>query len=289
MHPEALPTLTPAELALIETHLREQYQGVFDDKMIEAHLREYVESRMAENLAAVIADSSQQGTTLLDIGAGYGAFVLSCRRYGLDAKGIEIAAFEIGIARQRLARAELGADPVEVFTQGDAGRLPFADNTFQFVSLLNVIEHVPDYRQVLAEAVRIVRPGGKLLIVCPNYAAFRNEAHYLVPWVPFFPRPLAMAYLRLLGRNPRFFQSYIHYCTNWGVLNALRVLSTRPVSLEVLRLKHSELIASTRAKRIIFFIEKLRMLPILKMGLALNFYNPFKASVLVFAEKQAPA
>jgi SAM-dependent methyltransferase len=288
MPADSPPSLTQDELSLIEAHLREQYQGVFDDKMIAAHLREFVESSFADNLAAVIAGSSQPGESLLDIGAGYGAFVLSCRRHGLDAIGFEIEPLEVDIARQRLRRLEPGGDFAAVFRKGDAGQLPFANEAFDMVSLLNVLEHVPDYRAVLSEAVRVLRPGGRLFIVCPNYAAFRKEAHYHVPWMPMLPRPLAVAYLRLLGRNPGFFQKHIYYCTNRGVLNALRTLDAIPASLDVLRLEHPELISSARARRILSFLRGVHMYPALKGALALNFYNPLKSAVTVVAEKKTP-
>jgi MPBQ/MSBQ methyltransferase len=279
-------SLTRDELSIIETHLREQYRGVFDDKMIEAHLHEFVESRLADSLAAVVAGSRRSGETLLDIGAGYGAFVLSCRRNGIDAIGFELAPFEVDISRRRLARAEPGIDASAVFQKGDAGRLTFPDSTFHIVSLLNVLEHVPDYRRVLAEATRVLRPGGRLFVVCPNYAALRKEAHYHVPWLPYFPRRIATAYLRLLGRNPGFFQQHVYYCTNQGNLNALNKLGMRSTSLDILRLEYPELINSARARRILSFLRDAHMLPVVKLAFAINFLNPFKSAVTVVAEKK---
>jgi len=280
-------SLTKEELSLLEAHLREQYRDVFDEKTIQLHINEFVESSFAYSLAAVIAGSSQNGDTLLDIGAGYGAFVLSCRKHGLDAMGFELASFEIDMSRRRLARAEPGVNPTAVFHKGDAGRLPFPDNAFQIVTLLNVIEHVPDYPTVLAEATRVLRPGGRLFVVCPNYAALRKEAHYQVPWLPCFPRSLASAYLRLLGRNPGFFQEHIYYCTNWGVLHALGRLGMRTASLDIIRLEHPELVSGARSRRILNFIHRVRMLPLIKVAFRMNFHNPFKAAVTVVAIKEA--
>jgi MPBQ/MSBQ methyltransferase len=279
---------TQQELSDIEAHLREQYRGVFDEQMINLHLNEFVESSFADRLAAVIAASGQSGDTLLDIGAGYGAFVLSCRSHRLDAMGFELASFEVDMSRRRLARAEPHADASAVFRKGDAGRLPFPDGAFQIVTLLNVLEHVADYRMVLAEAARVLRPGGKLFVVCPNYAALRKEAHYHVPWLPLFPRRLASAYLRLLGRNPGFFQEHIYYCTNWGVLHALSSLGLRTTNLDVLRLEHPELFSSARVKRILNSIQSARLLSPLKLFCRMNLHNPFKAAVTVIANKTPP-
>ena len=278
-------SLTQDELSLIDGYLREQYRGVFDEQMIQAHLNEYVESTFAGNLAAIIASEARPGVRLLDIGAGYGAFVLSCRQQGLDAAGYELAGFEVDISRRRLARSEPAANPASVFLKGDAGLLPFADNTYEIVTLLNVLEHVPDYRAVLAEAVRVLRPGGRLIFICPNYAALRKEAHYHVPWLPLFPRRLASAYLRFLGRNPEFFQRHIYYCTNWGVLSALSGLGLRPTNLDVLRLEHPELISSSHARRLVESLRASRLLPLLKLAFRMSLYNPFKSAVTVVACK----
>ena len=278
--------LTLDEMSRIEAHLREQYRGVFDEKMVALHINEFVELNFADRLAAVIAASSKPGDTLLDIGSGYGAFVLACRNQGIDATGFELAPFEVDISRRRLARTEPIADGSAVFRNGDGGRLPFADGSFQIVTLLNVLEHVPDYRAVLAEAARVLRPGGRLFVVCPNYAAMRKEAHYHVPWLPLFPRRLAAAYLRLLGRNPGFFRSHIYYCTNWGVLRAFGSLGLRTESLDLLRLDHPELF-SPRARRILDVVQRLGLLSVLKLAFRVNFRNPFKAAVTVIGTKSA--
>ena len=47
-------------------------------------------------------------------------------------------------------------------------RLPFADESFSRVYLLDVIEHVVDYGQMLAEAIRVLRPGGILWLSTPS-------------------------------------------------------------------------------------------------------------------------
>src|SRR5665213_667506 len=111
MRRESSASLSRDQILCIETHLREQYCGVFDEQMIAAHLSEYVESVFAENLAAVISADAASGATLLDIGSGYGAFVLACRRRGIEAIGLELASFEVDIARERLRRIDPDADP----------------------------------------------------------------------------------------------------------------------------------------------------------------------------------
>ncbi len=277
--------LTHDDLAEVEANLRQQYQGVFDEQLIALHIREFIESSLADRMAAVIAGQLPPGACVLDVGCGYGAFVLASRAHGLDAQGFELAPFEVDIARRRLARAEPGTDPGGVFHQGHAGRLPFTDGHFDAVTLFNVLEHVRDYRPVLMEAFRVLRPGGRMYVVCPNYAAVRQEAHYHVPWPPLLPRPLAVRYLRMLGRNPAFFQEHIHYRTNWGVLSALGSMGLRLSSMDLLRLDYPELIGSARMKTIHSLLDRLHLLPLVRLLLAMNLHNPLKAAVSVVAIK----
>lgn len=61
---------------------------------------------------------------------------------------------------------------------GDLCRLPFASRSFDKVILAEVLEHLPDDRAGLAEAARVTRPGGSILISVPN-------AHYPFWWDPF--------------------------------------------------------------------------------------------------------
>lgn len=50
---------------------------------------------------------------------------------------------------------------------GDALRLPFGENCFDAVLLLDVLEHLPDAELALSEAVRVTRPGGSVIIQIP--------------------------------------------------------------------------------------------------------------------------
>ena len=54
-------------------------------------------------------------------------------------------------------------------------RLPFAEGTFDAVVAAEVVEHVPDYEGALAEAVRVLRPGGRLVVTVPYRETLREE------------------------------------------------------------------------------------------------------------------
>lgn len=54
------------------------------------------------------------------------------------------------------------------FICGDATALPFADNYFSAVTMFDVLEHIPDDKKAILEALRVLQPGGFLLLSTPN-------------------------------------------------------------------------------------------------------------------------
>lgn len=274
------------ELDELGRYLRSQYKGVFDEKMIQAHLQEFVDTSNAQTLAESLVEDGHAGSRMLDIGSGYGANVLRSRACGIDAQGIEIAPMEVQFARRRLQRLRPEDDPRLVYQHGDGQSLPYSDAYFDVVTIMNVLEHVPDYRMMISEALRVLRPNGVLYVLCPNYAAFRQEAHYHVPWIPLLPKTFATLYLRMLGRNPTFFQTSIHYCTNWGILTHLARSGTKIENPQMQKLRSLGSIKSEKVRLILTIANKFKMLGILEVLLTLMFYNPFKNSVNIKAVKR---
>ena len=109
---------------------------------------------------------ARPGDRGLDIGCGPG--FLACelgRDVGADGRivGIDESPEMVEAARARIAREGLG-DRVEV-QRGDAARLDLPAATFDFVTAVQVYLYVPDIEGALAEAARVLRPGGRLAVL----------------------------------------------------------------------------------------------------------------------------
>lgn len=67
------------------------------------------------------------------------------------------------------AAAYVNRDPQVRFVVGDATELPFPDDSFDVVTFLDVLEHIPDDARAVAEATRVLRPGGFVLVTTPSH------------------------------------------------------------------------------------------------------------------------
>lgn len=96
---------------------------------------------------------------LLDVGCGDGRFLAQMRALGWQVMGVEPDAEAAAIARARF-----GVD----VTCGSLEDAAFPDSTFDAITMKHVIEHVPYPVQTLEECRRILKPGGRLVVMTPN-------------------------------------------------------------------------------------------------------------------------
>jgi SAM-dependent methyltransferase len=125
---------------------------------------------------------------VLDVGCGVGMYLQALRAYTLFTFGVEIEGEHV---REAAAYGHV--------VQGVGEQLPFADNCFDMVLSHEVIEHVADDRSCVADMVRVLKPGGRLVLFCPNRLyPFETHGYYWcgvyhfgnVPLVNYLPNPL---------------------------------------------------------------------------------------------------
>jgi ubiquinone/menaquinone biosynthesis C-methylase UbiE len=98
---------------------------------------------------------------ILDVGCGTGATMDCLRDYG-QVQGIDLSEIPLGYSRRRGHQRVFCAS---------ATALPFADNSFDLVTALDVIEHLDDDREGLAEIRRVLKPGAPAMIFVPAFQA----------------------------------------------------------------------------------------------------------------------
>jgi arsenite methyltransferase len=113
----------------------------------------------------------EPGEDVLDIGSGPGFLACEMSRKagpGGSVTGIDPSQSMLSIARARPCPAE--SAPVD-FRPGEATALPCAERSFDAVTATQVYEYVQDMPAALAEARRVLRPGGRLLVLDTDWGS----------------------------------------------------------------------------------------------------------------------
>lgn len=164
---------------------------------------EKLQTKAREQLRSFLADCGVSageavGRRILEIGFKNGHFLNACREAGLLPCGIDV--------REDYCQDVRRTYPGLNVLWYDGGAVPLADASFDYIVSFQVLEHVESVEHVLAESRRLLKDGGMMYHVCPNYRSF-YEGHFKVIWLPFLGRRLGRLYLKLLRRyRPQFEQ-----------------------------------------------------------------------------------
>jgi SAM-dependent methyltransferase len=140
--------------------------------------------------ALIRAYTNLENKKILDVGCGVGMYVRKFREFSEQVYGVDVDLERVAKA-QSATQANCSVAPAEA--------LPFPDGFFDTVLLHEVIEHVKDDRVAVAEALRVLAPGGRLVIFAPNRLyLFETHGIYvgkryifkLIPFVNYLPNPL---------------------------------------------------------------------------------------------------
>lgn len=120
----------------------------------------------AEAIEAALLDALPPAFgRLLDIGTGTGRLleVLAPRADGVV--GVDASRAMLALARGRLARMRLDGATDAAVRQGDMYRLPFPDGLFDAAVMHMLLHHADDPAAAVAEAARVLAPGGRLVVI----------------------------------------------------------------------------------------------------------------------------
>ncbi len=136
---------------------------------------------------------------IADIGCGEGVWLDQFAKFTAKENvfGSDLDPESLAIARQNSH-----LDPHNI-VESPAEKLPWADNSFDIVFSNEVLEHVNDDRQSVAEAMRVLVPGGKFIVFTPNrgwpfetHGMFWKEKYYWgnIPFLPWMPKAIRQKY-----------------------------------------------------------------------------------------------
>lgn len=132
------------------------------DGLADAYAAQRDESADSPDLLADVLSGLEAGARVLDAGCGAGDLVL-------DALPDAVTGVGLDVSREQVARARVHSPRV---VQGDMTRLPFRDDSFDAVTAMYSLIHVPvsEHGAFYSELARVLRPGGEALVVTGDEA-----------------------------------------------------------------------------------------------------------------------
>lgn len=199
-----------------DRRVHEGWESVYRSNPLQDRFNEALLDRNLAKLGAA------PGGLFLDAGCGVGYHSLALARRGYQVVGVDISETILATARANAAR--MGLEGRVRFECQSLERLPYPAGTFDAIHCRGVLMHIPAWEAALAELCRVLKPGGKLLLLESNTASveatlvgwlrgFRKTASRVVEtpggpefWseqdgIPFLVRITDIDYLRKLLRD----------------------------------------------------------------------------------------
>jgi len=107
----------------------------------------------------------------LDLGCGEGRHCFGAyMSEEIDVFGFDMSLSDVGKAKENFDQFNENTSTKSCnFGVADAKKLPFKDNTFDFIICSEVLEHIIDYQSAISEINRILKPEGKLAVSVPKF------------------------------------------------------------------------------------------------------------------------
>jgi SAM-dependent methyltransferase len=142
----------------------------------------------------------------LDVGCSAGYITCELAKY---------ISFTCGIEYDKEALDIINSNCLARFVCGDAMNLPFAGG-FDLVICAQVYEHVPSADRLIQEIHRVLDTDGLVFFSGPNWS-YPIEPHYFLPFLHWFPKPIAGWYLRLFNKGDSYYETLL----TWKKIKAL--------------------------------------------------------------------
>jgi demethylmenaquinone methyltransferase / 2-methoxy-6-polyprenyl-1,4-benzoquinol methylase len=172
------------------------------------------------------------GCEALDVCCGTGDVAFALADAGAKVTGADFSAPMLEVARQRLQSGSNRRQEVLTFIEADALHLPFPAEAFNIVTIAYGLRNLADFRAGLVEMLRVLKPGGKLLILDfgkPDFAPWRAAYFtYLKLFVPLFGK----IFCGNSATHAYILESLKKYPAQRGIAAMLTELGCREVRIE---------------------------------------------------------
>lgn len=166
---------------------------------------------------------------ILDFGCGDGILIKYMKRNNPKSLfyGVDVSKKIIQINKKKISFAKF-------YVTFDGGRLPFPNNSFDFIVSTDVIEHIYDTEYAFRELSRVLKPNGKILLSTPYNGIIKNILVVIInfdlvfsptgPHIRFFTRKSLSACLRKVGLVPLKFDYFGRF---YPISNGFLVLAEK--------------------------------------------------------------
>jgi len=178
-------------------------------------------SERAEEVLSLLKERvALEGKVILDLGCGVAPLSESFQRISTFLVGLDV--------NERYVREAQRNTSLELVL-GDAKRIPFKNDSFDFILCNDVLEHVRDEAELMREVLRVLACNGAAYIQCANRYQI-IEPHFLLPFLSWIPRTLANIYVRIAGKGKNYEGYYPK--TRRGILALTKVHRTVDLTYE---------------------------------------------------------
>ena len=177
-------------MSVTNLNLNPQGDQMADESMIRT-LAAQIEAIWPQEKSLLNFYRLPRNARVLDVGSGTGEFSARVAEAYPEARvlGVELLAESVNIARKNHA----GLAPRLRFEVGDAFALDLPDNAFDLVANRHMVQAVPHVEKVLAELVRVTKPGGHVHVLAEDYTMLHMMSGPLDPDVLWRKGPVEFA------------------------------------------------------------------------------------------------
>ncbi len=154
------------------------------------------EDQRSEWLASITGAPPRPGARLLDVGCSTGDYLLRARTFGWSVHGIDVAKHLAAFARLKRGIPVEHGDVRDVLARFEA-------ESFNAITLWDVIEHLPEPLETMRDLRRVLEPGGTLYLATPNLTGWVPRFHWRVlrPLTGVWPHPEPPLHLYQFARS----------------------------------------------------------------------------------------